>query len=112
MPFFILCLYTFFVSFLFSFFFLYISGSPLVARSCNCTSCSDSLILKMGDEGWIELKFRLADGTDIGPSKYSQFTTVASLKENIIAQWPKGKNVFYIYTENMKSCFSCVLAKC
>ncbi|CAG7904873.1 hypothetical protein BRARA_G03539 [Brassica rapa] len=45
----------------------------------------------MGDEGWIELKFRLADGTDIGPSKYSQFTTVASLKENIIAQWPKDK---------------------
>ncbi|CAN6936279.1 unnamed protein product [Brassica oleracea] len=24
-------------------------------------------------------------------SKYSQFTTVASLKENIIAQWPKDK---------------------
>ncbi|XP_009106432.2 membrane-anchored ubiquitin-fold protein 5 [Brassica rapa] len=89
--FFILCLYTFFVSFLFSLFVIYIYGSPLVARSCNCTSCSDSLILKMGDEGWIELKFRLADGTDIGPSKYSQFTTVASLKENIIAQWPKDK---------------------
>ncbi|KAL1214290.1 Membrane-anchored ubiquitin-fold protein 5 [Cardamine amara subsp. amara] len=45
----------------------------------------------MGDEDWIELKFRLADGTDIGPSKYSQFMTVASLKEKIIAQWPKDK---------------------
>ncbi|KAG7587437.1 Ubiquitin-like domain superfamily [Arabidopsis thaliana x Arabidopsis arenosa] len=46
----------------------------------------------MGDEDWIELKFRLADGTDIGPSKYSQLMTVASLKEKIIAQWPKGKS--------------------
>ncbi|CAE5964506.1 unnamed protein product [Arabidopsis arenosa] len=45
----------------------------------------------MGDEDWIELKFRLADGTDIGPSKYSQLMTVASLKEKIIAQWPKDK---------------------
>ncbi|ESQ27330.1 hypothetical protein EUTSA_v10019328mg [Eutrema salsugineum] len=43
----------------------------------------------MGDEDRIELKFRLADGTDIGPSKYSQYMTVASLKEKIIAQWPK-----------------------
>ncbi|XP_006302951.2 membrane-anchored ubiquitin-fold protein 5 [Capsella rubella] len=45
----------------------------------------------MGDEEWIELKFRLADGTDIGASKYSKFMTVASLKEKIIAQWPKDK---------------------
>ncbi|VVA95675.1 unnamed protein product [Arabis nemorensis] len=45
----------------------------------------------MGDEDLIELKFRLGDGTDIGPSKYSQFMTVASLKEKIIAQWPKDK---------------------
>ncbi|OAY58191.1 membrane-anchored ubiquitin-fold protein 3 isoform X2 [Manihot esculenta] len=39
----------------------------------------------------IELKFRLADGTDIGPSKYSPATTVATLKEKIIAEWPKDK---------------------
>ncbi|CAH2067769.1 unnamed protein product [Thlaspi arvense] len=45
----------------------------------------------MGDEDWIELKFRLADGTDIGPTKYSQFMTVASLKERIISQWPKDR---------------------
>lgn len=38
----------------------------------------------------IELKFRLSDGTDIGPHKYSPSTTVQSLKEKILAQWPKG----------------------
>ncbi|XP_044475021.1 membrane-anchored ubiquitin-fold protein 6 isoform X2 [Mangifera indica] len=45
----------------------------------------------MAEEDLIELKFRLADGTDIGPNKYSPATTVASLKEKIIAQWPKDK---------------------
>lgn len=44
----------------------------------------------MAGEDWIELKFRLADGTDIGPSKYNQSITVSSLKEKIISQWPKG----------------------
>ncbi|KAE8728298.1 Membrane-anchored ubiquitin-fold protein 5 [Hibiscus syriacus] len=45
----------------------------------------------MAGEDLVELKFRLADGTDIGPSKYSPDTTVASLKEKILAQWPKDK---------------------
>ncbi|TXG52869.1 hypothetical protein EZV62_022038 [Acer yangbiense] len=45
----------------------------------------------MEGEDLIELKFRLADGTDIGPSKYNSATTVVSLKEKIIAQWPKDK---------------------
>ncbi|BBG95708.1 membrane-anchored ubiquitin-fold protein 6 precursor [Prunus dulcis] len=39
----------------------------------------------------IELKFRLSDGTDIGPHKYSPSATVQSLKEKILAQWPKEK---------------------
>ncbi|KAF8411523.1 hypothetical protein HHK36_004075 [Tetracentron sinense] len=41
--------------------------------------------------GEIELKFRLSDGSDIGPNKYSPATTVGSLKEIILAQWPKDK---------------------
>ncbi|KAK8580302.1 hypothetical protein V6N13_143416 [Hibiscus sabdariffa] len=45
----------------------------------------------MAGEELVELKFRLADGTDIGPSKYSPATTVASLKEKILAQWPADK---------------------
>ncbi|XP_019175313.1 PREDICTED: membrane-anchored ubiquitin-fold protein 6-like [Ipomoea nil] len=39
----------------------------------------------------VEIKFRLADGSDIGPNKYSPSSTVGSLKEKIIAQWPKDK---------------------
>ncbi|XP_042057022.1 membrane-anchored ubiquitin-fold protein 3-like [Salvia hispanica] len=37
----------------------------------------------------VELKFRLSDGSDIGPSKYNSSATVTSLKEKIIALWPK-----------------------
>ncbi|KAI7727646.1 hypothetical protein M8C21_003437 [Ambrosia artemisiifolia] len=45
----------------------------------------------MATDELIEVKFRLADGTDIGPSKYSSITTVGSLKEKVISQWPKDK---------------------
>ncbi|KAI3689286.1 hypothetical protein L2E82_47240 [Cichorium intybus] len=45
----------------------------------------------MAAEELIEVKFRLADGNDIGPSKYSSVTTVGSLKDKIISQWPKEK---------------------
>nr|GEY66224.1 membrane-anchored ubiquitin-fold protein 6-like [Tanacetum cinerariifolium] len=43
----------------------------------------------MAAEELIEVKFRLHDGSDIGPGKYSSSTTVGSLKEKIISQWPK-----------------------
>ncbi|KAK9903056.1 hypothetical protein M0R45_001307 [Rubus argutus] len=45
----------------------------------------------MASQDLIEVKFRLSDGTDIGPHKYSPSTTVASLKEKILTQWPKEK---------------------
>ncbi|KAJ4967349.1 hypothetical protein NE237_019198 [Protea cynaroides] len=45
----------------------------------------------MAKEELIELKFRLFDGTDVGPNKYSPTTTVGTLKELILAEWPKGK---------------------
>ncbi|RCV20887.1 hypothetical protein SETIT_4G094100v2 [Setaria italica] len=41
----------------------------------------------------IEVKFRLFDGTDIGPSKYDPNTTVAALKEFVLARWPHDKVV-------------------
>ncbi|MQL71763.1 hypothetical protein Taro_004063 [Colocasia esculenta] len=47
----------------------------------------------MAGEDLIELKFRLFDGTDIGPSKYDPSTTVASLKEVILARWPQDKEI-------------------
>lgn len=48
----------------------------------------------MSGEELLELKFRLYDGTDIGPNKFAPATTVATLKESIISQWPQGTNPF------------------
>ncbi|XP_011098712.1 membrane-anchored ubiquitin-fold protein 1 [Sesamum indicum] len=44
-----------------------------------------------GAQDQLEIKFRLTDGTDIGPRNFPVATSVATLKENIIAQWPKEK---------------------
>ncbi|XP_068637371.1 membrane-anchored ubiquitin-fold protein 3-like [Aristolochia californica] len=45
----------------------------------------------MAGEELIEIKFRLFDGTDIGPNKYNPSTTIGSLKEIILARWPQDK---------------------
>jgi hypothetical protein len=39
----------------------------------------------------IEVKFRLFDGTDIGPNKYDPATTVTALKEFVLSRWPQGE---------------------
>lgn len=39
----------------------------------------------------IEVKFRLFDGSDIGPNKYDPSTTVAALKEFVLTRWPQGE---------------------
>ncbi|KAJ0579044.1 putative Ubiquitin-like domain superfamily, UBL3-like, ubiquitin domain-containing protein [Helianthus annuus] len=61
----------------------------------------------MAADELIEVKFRLADGTDIGPSKYSSITTVGSLKEKIIKilffqqiQFHNGPKFHESYKEN------------
>lgn len=45
----------------------------------------------MPEEDLVELKFRLYDGSDVGPFQYSPTATVAMLKERIVSEWPKGK---------------------
>ncbi|XP_022989736.1 membrane-anchored ubiquitin-fold protein 4-like isoform X2 [Cucurbita maxima] len=47
----------------------------------------------MPDQDLIELKFRLYDGSDIGPFRYSPTSTIAIVKEKIVADWPKDKKV-------------------
>ncbi|XP_042402812.1 membrane-anchored ubiquitin-fold protein 4-like [Zingiber officinale] len=47
----------------------------------------------MPEEDLIELRFRLYDGSDIGPICYSSSSTVAMLKERIIAEWPRDKKI-------------------
>ncbi|MBA0589482.1 hypothetical protein Gorai_018228, partial [Gossypium raimondii] len=39
----------------------------------------------------LEIKFRLTDGSDIGPKTFPAATSVATLKESVLAQWPKEK---------------------
>ncbi|XP_042024982.1 membrane-anchored ubiquitin-fold protein 2-like isoform X1 [Salvia splendens] len=39
----------------------------------------------------LEIKFRLTDGSDIGPRNFPVATSIATLKENIIAEWPREK---------------------
>ncbi|PKU68295.1 membrane-anchored ubiquitin-fold protein 1 isoform X2 [Dendrobium catenatum] len=42
-----------------------------------------------GVQEQLEIRFRLPDGSDIGPKNYSTASTVTTLKESIIAEWPK-----------------------
>ncbi|GAY52761.1 hypothetical protein CUMW_144460 [Citrus unshiu] len=39
----------------------------------------------------LEIKFRLTDGSDIGPKSFPAATSVATLKESVLSQWPKEK---------------------
>ncbi|OIW13352.1 hypothetical protein TanjilG_02872 [Lupinus angustifolius] len=44
-------------------------------------------------EECIELKFRIYDGTDMAHCIYSSCTTVGTLKQKLVAEWPQGKTV-------------------
>ncbi|KAI3794013.1 hypothetical protein L1987_36638 [Smallanthus sonchifolius] len=44
-----------------------------------------------GVQDSLEIKFRLIDGSDIGPKSFPASATVSTLKESIISQWPKDK---------------------
>uniref|UniRef100_K3YAE7 UBL3-like ubiquitin domain-containing protein n=1 Tax=Setaria italica TaxID=4555 RepID=K3YAE7_SETIT len=47
-----------------------------------------------GEAEEVEVKFRLFDGSDIGPVRCNAAaTTVAALKERVVADWPKDKSV-------------------
>ncbi|XP_038696517.1 membrane-anchored ubiquitin-fold protein 1-like isoform X2 [Tripterygium wilfordii] len=44
-----------------------------------------------GAQDQVEIRFRLMDGSDIGPKSFSAATSVATLKESILIQWPREK---------------------
>lgn len=46
---------------------------------------------QMPGEDLVELKFRLYDGSDVGPFQYSPTATVAMLKERLVSEWPNGE---------------------
>ncbi|XP_021905445.1 membrane-anchored ubiquitin-fold protein 1 isoform X2 [Carica papaya] len=41
-----------------------------------------------GARDQFEIRFRLTDGSDIGPKSFSPATSIATLKESILSQWP------------------------
>lgn len=55
----------------------------------------------MPEEDLVELKFRLYDGSDIGPFRYSPAATVAMLKERIVAEWPKGQRFDLLFSYSL-----------
>lgn len=44
----------------------------------------------MAEEDSVKIRFRLFDGSDIGPFRYSSAATVDMLKQRIISHWPQG----------------------
>ncbi|KAJ4961148.1 hypothetical protein NE237_021058 [Protea cynaroides] len=44
-----------------------------------------------GAQNRLEIKFRLTDGSDIGPKSFPAATSISTLKETVVAQWPKEK---------------------
>ena len=46
--------------------------------------------MSVGTDEAVDLKFRLFDGSDIGPEKFGPATTVVALKETILRLWPTG----------------------
>ncbi|KAJ3671835.1 hypothetical protein LUZ60_007914 [Juncus effusus] len=47
----------------------------------------------MAEEEFVELKFRLYDGSDIGPIRYAASATIAMVKDRILSEWPKDKKI-------------------
>lgn len=56
----------------------------------------------------IELKFRIFDGTDIAHSTYALSTAVATLKQRLVAEWPQGFWLVYLY---IFLCFTCSIVR-
>jgi hypothetical protein len=54
-----------------------------------------------GDSEEVEVKFRLFDGSDIGPIRCNAAaTTVAALKDRVVAEWPKGRDkILFLFLE-------------
>lgn len=42
----------------------------------------------------VDIKFRLYDGSDVGPFRYSSTSTVDMLKERVVSDWPKGTGLY------------------
>jgi len=68
----------------------------------------------MPEEDLVDIKFRLYDGSDIGPFRYSSAATVDMLKQRIVSDWPKGLSLFtylhidFNYSSSQLFCYFCL----
>lgn len=53
---------------------------------------------QMPEDDLIDIKFRLYDGSDVGPFRYSSASTVDVLKQRIVSDWPKGWDLTLHYS--------------
>ncbi|XP_062025770.1 membrane-anchored ubiquitin-fold protein 3-like [Rosa rugosa] len=64
----------------------------------------------MPEEDLVDIKFRLYDGSDIGPFSYSSASTVEMLKQRVVSDWPKGKTMIPKTSNEVKlMCFGKIL---
>ncbi|KAI6675529.1 hypothetical protein NL676_003435 [Syzygium grande] len=47
----------------------------------------------MREEELVDIRFRLFDGSDMGPFQYSSASTIDMLKQRVVSDWPKGKTI-------------------
>ncbi|KAJ0512749.1 putative Ubiquitin-like domain superfamily, UBL3-like, ubiquitin domain-containing protein [Helianthus annuus] len=50
---------------------------------------------------YVELKFRIYDGTDISHSSYASSTTITALKQKLVSEWPQGLNFFFLFIHSL-----------
>ncbi|PHT65481.1 hypothetical protein T459_29906 [Capsicum annuum] len=63
---------------------------PLLKINVSAGAAEDRLLAHLSQEDLVEVKFRLFDGSDVGPFRFSLASTVAMLKDRIVAELPKA----------------------
>ncbi|KAM7501280.1 hypothetical protein LguiB_000184 [Lonicera macranthoides] len=57
--------------------------------------------MAQGEEG-MDLKFRIFNGTDIGCRTYPSSTSVAIIKQRLVAEWPQDKSAIPMSVADLK----------
>ncbi|KAJ0699277.1 putative Ubiquitin-like domain superfamily, UBL3-like, ubiquitin domain-containing protein [Helianthus annuus] len=50
---------------------------------------------------YVELKFRIYDGTDISHSSYASSTTITALKQKLVSEWPQGLKKIFLFIHSL-----------
>ncbi|KAF3669076.1 Membrane-anchored ubiquitin-fold protein 4 [Capsicum annuum] len=69
---------------------------PLLKINVSAGAAEDRLLAHLSQEDLVEVKFRLFDGSDVGPFRFSLASTVAMLKDRIVAELPKDATTMVV----------------